>query len=453
MNRCLTLGLATVALLAVSSAADAAVVAVLPDLAAYSDEVAFIAKPGEINSVVLRYTADQSDPSSPTSWTVIDTDSALVAGESCQAIDVHAVRCRQRPTGFGQIYRARVYLGDLDDRLTVEGNGDQDVSADGGAGRDHLVAIDGGNMFDGGPGDDQLATFGFGGNESFGDFLNGGPGDDSLRGGQGDDQLRGGGGLDDLNGGAGDDRMFDDDVDGGAGEAGPGQDWFDGGTGFDVVDYHRRIAPLAVDLAAGKSSERDYLTKVESVIGGRGNDQLAGDNRHNVLDGRRGRDHLTGRGGADELRGSGGSVSCGRGRDTDLGGHSSHDFLQPDCEWLAPDDEASISANPVAASSALARFRVTCPTGLGGDEGEDEVGGRCAPVLRLQEARGMRRTLARGQLPARAWNGHRLTARLTQLGRRLATRRHGTRALVRITGYYDHGPALRWTIHLKLPLG
>jgi hypothetical protein len=452
MKRRLICGLATAALLCGSSVADAAVVSVRPLPAAYSDQVTFIAAPGEVNSVVMRYTSDDPELINGNgSWTVIDTDSELVPGESCQAIDLHAVRCRQRPTGFGQIYLARVDLGDLDDRLTVEGNGDQVAYADGGAGRDRLLATDGGNIFNGGPGDDQLTMLGSGGDGLFGDILNGGPGNDSLRGDQGQDTLRGGGGRDDLSGGAGDDTMLDGDVDGATGDAAPGPDSFDGGLGVDVVDYHRRVAPVVVDLAAGKSGEGDYLTGVESVIGGRGNDRLAGDDGHNVLDGRRGRDQLIGRGGDDELQGAGGPVSCGRGRDTYVGGRNRRDFLQPDCEFLEPEADQSIGANPFAASSASVRFRLSCPTGYGGPDGEDIVIERCRPALSLRQSRGTHRLLARGRLPAGRWEERLLTARLTPLGRQLASRPHGVRARLRLAGYYTGGPVLRWTIRLKVP--
>jgi hypothetical protein len=101
MKRRPILGLATAALLCVSSAADAAVVAVRQPGDGPA-EVAFIAIAGEVNSVVLRFTSDVTDPGNPASvWTVIDTDAVLVAGESCRAIDMHAVRCGPRPASGG----------------------------------------------------------------------------------------------------------------------------------------------------------------------------------------------------------------------------------------------------------------------------------------------------------------------------------------------------------------
>jgi hypothetical protein len=44
-----------------------------------------------------------------------------------------------------------------------------------------------------------------------------------------------------------------------------------------------------------------------------------------------------------------------------------------------------------------------------------------------------------------------VNVRLTRLGRRLASRRHGAHARVRLSGYYPDGPSLRWSIRLKTP--
>jgi hypothetical protein len=75
------------------------------------------------------------------------------------------------------------------------------------------------------------------------------------------------------------------------------------------------------------------------------------------------------------------------------------------------------------------------------------------PYLRQIVTFGERRTLARGHLQAHAWNGHLLTARLTPLGRRLATRRHVVCTRVRLAGSYGDARVLRWTIRLKVPRG
>jgi RTX calcium-binding nonapeptide repeat (4 copies) len=389
------------------------------------------------------------------SWTVSDGGAALVPGESCQSIDVHTVRCA--PPRGGMFGVARVELGDMDDRLTVEPSVgpsmfDPPVLANGGAGGDRLVAA---HFADGGPGDDDLvasASSRFRG--TFGDSLDGGPGNDRLLGGDGNDKLHGGGGVDELNGADGGDWLFDDDQDAAVGEGGPGPDRLDGGPGVDVVSYERRTAPIHVDLADratdGASGEADRLTDVESLIGGRGNDRLAGDDGPNVLDGHRGRDRLSGRAGRDELLRAEGRVSCGAERDIFRGGRSSRDFLQPDCEVLSPEYEAIISANPVAVFRRSVRFRIQCP--LNEEPDSTSRYRTCGPgPLRLREAAGTRRMLANGHLPAGEWAARLVNVRLTALGRSLATRRHGVRARVRLADYYPGRPRLRWSIRLKVP--
>ena len=178
-------------------------------------------------------------------------------------------------------------------------------------------------------------------------FADGGRGNDRLVGGGGQDELRGGGGVDDLTGGDGDDRLIDGDADGAVGTAGPGPDRFDGGAGTDTVSYAQRTAPVSADIAAGEGADGDRFANVESLTGGRGDDRLAGDGLPNVLDGHRGQDQLSGRGGSDEFRGAGGPASCGEQEDTVIGGNSSRDRLEPDCEFIAPNNDTAVRANPV----------------------------------------------------------------------------------------------------------
>ena len=437
-----------------SSAADAATVAVRTNVGPSGswDELAVVAAPGEANQVVLRFTPGFLSPAD-SHWTVSDSGVVLVPGESCAAIDAHAVRCGPRPTGLTP-HSARVELGDMDDNLTAEGNGGLvggSVSVDGGAGNDRLL---GAEVLAGGPGDDELVGHPLGSAASFGNRIDGGPGNDRLVGGGGSDELRGGGGIDELNGADGPDRMYDDDIDGAVGEAGPGPDRFDGGTGTDLVSYERRTAAVIVDLADrstdGERGEGDRLTNVESLTGGGGDDRLAGDDWPNVLDGQRGSDRMRGRGGSDELLRAEGPVSCGAELDTFRGGLSSRDFLEPDCEVLAPDYGAAISANPVAVFRRSVRFRIQCPLN---EEGDGTSPYRtCGPgALRLREAEGRRRTLASGHFPAGRWPGRFVHARLTAVGQRLAARRRGVSTRVRIAGYYPQGRPLRWTIRLKVP--
>jgi hypothetical protein len=368
-----------------------------------------------------------------------------VPGDSCQPIDSHTVRCVPRPD-LGQVLFARVVLGDMDDSLTVEGLGDRFVGAEGGPGNDRLV---GANVGSGGPGDDELVAPAF----FFSiepNRLYGGSGDDRLLGGASDDELRGGGGVDDLSGGDGSDRLLDGDVDGALGDAGPGPDRFDGGAGTDTVSYAPRTAPVSADIAAGEGAEGDRFANVESLTGGRGDDQLSGDGLPNVLDGHRGQDRLSGRGGSDEFRRAGGPVSCGAQEDTVLGGRSSRDRLEPDCEFLTPDYDAQVRANPVWAFRRSVRFRIECS--YVDDEEFSATPHRCGPgALRLREVAGKRRILASMHLPAGDWAPQFMDVGLTRVGRRLASRTNGVWARVRLAGYYREGPALRWTIRLKVP--
>lgn len=130
----------------------------------------------------------------------------------------------------------------------------------------------------------------------------------TLRGGRGDDHLVsggwnlsiGGGGRDLLDGGAGDDTFVVN---------GRGPIEIVGGAGTDTVAFEMASAPnVTVDLAAGTGSILEFgpirtsnlwLSGVENVTGGAGNDTLSGDAGANRLAGGLGTDVLTGRGGND----------------------------------------------------------------------------------------------------------------------------------------------------------
>jgi Ca2+-binding RTX toxin-like protein len=211
----------------------------------------------------------------------------------------------------------------------------------GGQGRDVLTGGSGEDWLQGGEGNDEI----FGGAES--DSLSGGDGDDKVVGGDGDDELRGGKGEDGLRGEAGDDRLdfaltgFQDDetpgrddLNGGTGDdlvnGGPARtqepDVIIGGDGSDTADFSQRTRPLTIDLDGdaddGESGERDNVRPdVETVIGGSNADRLTGSTAANVLDGREGEDTIEGFGGDDTLLdgvtdASGDSLSGGTGNDT-----------------------------------------------------------------------------------------------------------------------------------------
>jgi Ca2+-binding RTX toxin-like protein len=149
----------------------------------------------------------------------------------------------------------------------------------------------------------------------------------SLDGGAGDDTIIGGGGNDALNGEVGDDLL----------DGGKGADDIVGGEGFDAVDYSMRSAPLDVSLDNvandGEANEGDNVhNDVEGILGGSGNDYLAGDAWANYLAGNAGNDVLYGGDGNDTLAGGGGKdYLLGRGGNDLLEGRGgSTDTLEGD---------------------------------------------------------------------------------------------------------------------------
>ena len=140
---------------------------------------------------------------------------------------------------------------------------------------------------------ENLATRG--GNDSLtGDAnantLNAGAGDDTLTGGNGDDTLIGGDDNDILAGGLGNDTIV-------------------GGNGIDTALFGD--ASVVVDLASSAAQNTgeglDVITGVENLRSGAGDDQLAGDDSVNILDGGDGNDSLLGYSGDDTLIGGSGS--------------------------------------------------------------------------------------------------------------------------------------------------
>lgn len=451
-------------LLAASASARAATVSVetSPRIDT-SDQVHYLAAAGERNQVVAHFHAEQP---AGIVWTMSDPGAVITAGESCTSVDEHTVSCFPRPEPGApdqqrQLFTARVELGDLEDELRFASNRPDSpgsVVASGGPGNDRLFGTpNDGSWLYGDEGDDEL----FGGGA--GELVHGGAGNDRLFGGASDDRLVGGGGADELHGQGGRDELSDGDIDGVSGDAAPGPDLLDGGAGSDTASYRRRTEAVSVDLADpgrdGEPAEGDRLSSVENVIGGRGDDRLAGDDGDNVLRGATGRDHLVGRGGADVLDPGtgGGRVSCGSGRDGFPNGVTTLDFLQPDCEEIydAPEGETPIfTAYPTLRRPDRVTHRITCPH-ESGDEGLGEIA-ECSGRVAVRAVAGNKRLLASANFPNRAWNHHKLTLQLTPLGRRLANRPGGARAEVRlrvrvasIEGTYR--VTQRWTIRLEIP--
>ena len=203
-----------------------------------------------------------------------------------------------------------VVFGGAGDDLIVAGAGHDLVY--GGLGNDRIFGGSGNDILSGGEGDDQL--FGEDGDDTLlgedgADRLFGGAGDDFLSGGAGDDMLSDGGGADKLFGDAGDDTLVAS-VDAAA-------DVFDGGAGTDTLDLSAAKLAVAVDLdgqsAVGEEIGEDTVTNIETVIGGSGDDTIAGGGGDETLHGGAGDDVIDGCGGDDEIH-------DGSGTDTVTGG-------------------------------------------------------------------------------------------------------------------------------------
>ena len=165
------------------------------------------------------------------------------------------------------------------------------------------------------------AVFGGSGEDSITPGENPGSKPDKIYGGAGNDRLAGALGRDRIEGNAGDDTLE------------PGNDrrgdTLLGGLGNDTVSYERTTRPVRVTLDSVRNDgpttgRRDYAD-VENVIGGPGDDTIAGNSLPNTLSGLAGNDTVTGNPGADTLLGGNGddrvvandgatdSVDCGSG--------------------------------------------------------------------------------------------------------------------------------------------
>ncbi|ADM09419.1 putative hemolysin-adenlyate cyclase protein [Parvularcula bermudensis HTCC2503] len=283
-------------------------------------------------------------------------------------------------------------------------------NAIGGSGADMFSGGDGSNILLGNGGDDELK----GGHGP--DKLDGGAGDDTVDysytdkaliltlaegaytapfvGSIQEDVLRD---LENVIGGNGDDIVIGDDrpnrFDAGSGndtfQGGGGVDVFGGSRGNDTASYADQVLSVSVTLASYDSARvyiggvpDDILKNVENLIGGSGDDYLAGDENGNAILGGPGDDLLMGEGGNDLLEGGEGSdrLIGGGGNDELIGGlskdvmiggpgsdrmiyYSAEDSLPEDmdclCDFTAEDrvDLSNVDANYW--TSGHQRFRLT----------------------------------------------------------------------------------------------
>jgi Ca2+-binding RTX toxin-like protein len=207
--------------------------------------------------------------------------------------------------------RDRICAGKGDDVIVA---GAQPDLVRGGRGDDVIYGATGADLLFGGPGRDNVfgdagSDLVRGGRDS--DRLFGGLVDDILRGSGGDDLIVGGHGGDGLAGDAGNDWL----------RGGANRDGFFGGPGEDTVSFATATPTntpggrggvkvnLANGLATGEGP-REFVLKIENVVGSPFADTLVGDRGSNLIDGGYGDDELHGLDGGDTARGGPGSDKC-----------------------------------------------------------------------------------------------------------------------------------------------
>ncbi len=396
--------------------------------------VVYAAHAGERNDVSFRFEPYRADTGAGSRVTITDRGAPItVVGAGCARVDAHSAACGARADlsfdpSLAGLWQARASLGDLDDHLLARRGLEVDMS--------------------------PPRVFG-----------SGGAGDDVLLAGTAEVLLDGGGGQDILIGGPFADRLSDGDRDGAGEAAAPGPDLLDGGIGgSDTVDYSARSAPLYIALADGDTASGatggDQLARLDNIVGGAGDDTLAGNDRPNHLVGMGGRDQLLGGGGADTLgghsrlgRAAGDRAQCGPGHDGVFGPRAA-DVLDDRCETvllpgrsrlLGPDVWSfALPARPETRPGGRLVYRYPCAGPLSGES--------CSGTIRIAEPTGRRRLLATGAFRRRRGSSD-VALALTPLGRRLAGRRSGVPATLRVV-HEQHDPPARlppsaWTFQFK----
>ena len=354
-----------------------------------TEGIRYLAAPGERND--LRF--DEIEDSWPTAFLVSDPGATITAGADCVPVDAHRAACISRS---GSMYNLSAQLGDGDDVLHPAGF--HLVRAGGGAGNDRLMR------------------------GTWDDVLDGGGGTDELRGGDGSDVLRDGDRIHATTG-----ETLDADI-------------LDGGDGQDWVSYEQRREGVTVDLSdpgPDGAGERDLLSSIENVHGGRGNDRLTGDDGPNVFDDEGGNYNVFfGRGGDDYfLSAAAGPVDCGSGADA-VRGVTRRSRLDPSCETVlraVEDSDLEVRAYPRRRASGMT-LPMQCPS----FDGEPIT---CSGRVTIET---LSRTLATGKIP-RGTGRRTVRLRLTRAGGRiLADRAVAATIQIRGTGL----PDMAWGVTL-----
>jgi Ca2+-binding RTX toxin-like protein len=262
----------------------------------------------------------------------------------------------------------------------------------------------------GGSGDDTLIG------DGLDNRLDGAAGNDALSGGAGVDTLIGGDGMDSFSGGLG-----NDSIQGGAGDdtinwtVGDGRDAIDGGADVDAfnplgsasadlgfanwngtaltslmdnglsnveninldleggVDWliYNATAAVSVNLLLGSASGFVFISDIEKVIGGSGDDTLTGNGADNRLDGQGGADTLDGGAGSDAVLGGDGDdvIHASAGNDSLQGQAGDDSFIWTSTDGRdtfnggADSDTVSLTGS-AAADVADANWNGTAITGL-----------------------------------------------------------------------------------------
>ncbi|WP_293566844.1 calcium-binding protein [Phaeodactylibacter sp.] len=246
-------------------------------------------------------------------------------------------------------------------------NGDQDTFS-------NIEQIYASNHGDQITGDDQDSRFyGYDGDDIINagggiDKLHGQDGNDSLYGGAGDDLIYSGNGSDYIFGEDGDDLIYGD----------LGNDVIDGGAGEDTVSYYSSTDNLTIDLsnniANGSSIGLDFITNVERVLGGEGDDDIIGSDGADIIDGYIGNDEIEGGSGNDIIYGGAGSnVLNGGSGDDQITGGSGYDYISGG-EGADVIDGGDGLSDAARYQDSTAGVNVNLTTGLGfGGEAEGDI--------------------------------------------------------------------------------
>ncbi len=195
------------------------------------------------------------------------------------------------------------------DEITMDWSGGVSASINGGDGNDTII---------GSPENDTILG------DLGGDSIYAMDGDDEIYCGDGNDVAFGGNGDDLLDGGNQNDIFYWE----------PGADTINGAGGKDLLDFTAATADLTITMddisndGAIGSATKNISSSNDTVLGGSGNDFIAGNGNANFIQGAVGNDTILGYGGADSLSGNGGndSIDGGSGNDS-LFGFAGNDYL------------------------------------------------------------------------------------------------------------------------------